>query len=49
MTSNLKLFIKAEEYESEEVYMKVTKKALRYCNYNRIVYFLHNHNEIFLM
>ena len=47
MTSNLKLFIKAEEYESEEVYMKVTKKVLRYCNYNRIVYFLHNHNENF--
>jgi hypothetical protein len=45
MSTNLKLFIKVEEYECKEAYMYVTKKILRYCNYNRIVYFLHTHND----
>jgi hypothetical protein len=40
MSTNLYLFIKKDDYESQEVFTRVTKKLLRFCKYNNIVYFV---------
>lgn len=45
MSSNFQISVNSNEYESTETYLKVTKKVIRYCKYNKIVYFLHTHDN----
>ncbi len=45
MSSNFQISVNSNEYESTETYLKVTKKVIRYCKYNKINYILHTYDN----